>query len=203
LTPLTIPHGDFKAYLFDCDGTIVDSMPLHYVAWTKILAEYDCPFPEDQFYGLGGLPVERIFEMLNEQHGLSMPVRETALRKERMFMDLIHTVEGIPETLEHIHAQHGKIPFAVVSGSPRASVVASLETLGLLDKFDVLVCAGEYAHGKPSPEPFLKGAQLLGVAPEDCLVFEDAQPGIEAAKAAGMAYVRVPLPHERLAAAVR
>ncbi|MFC6645199.1 HAD family hydrolase [Granulicella cerasi] len=198
---LTIPQGDFDAYLFDCDGTIVDSMPLHYVAWHKMLAEYNCPFPEEQFYAYGGLPVETILEMLNEQHGLSMPVKQVAHEKELYYQGLVHTIDGIPMTIDHIHDKHGKIPFAVVSGSPRKSVVDSLEALGLLDKFEVLVCAGEYSKGKPHPEPFLKAAELLGVDPKRCLVFEDAQPGIDAAEAAGMQWVRVPLPKERLAAA--
>ncbi|MDE1154991.1 MAG: HAD family phosphatase [Acidobacteriaceae bacterium] len=199
---LMIPHGDFEAYLFDCDGTIVDSMPLHYLAWNKMLASYNCPFPEDQFYAYGGLPVETILEKLNEQHGLSMPVKQVAHEKELLYQNsLVHSLEGIPMTIEHIHDKHGKIPFAVVSGSPRKSVVDSLTALGLLDKFDVLVCAGEYSKGKPDPEPFLKAAHLLGVDPKKCLVFEDAVPGIEAAKAAGMQWVRVPLPSERLAAA--
>ncbi|MDE1162935.1 MAG: HAD family phosphatase [Acidobacteriaceae bacterium] len=200
-TKLTIPHGEFDAYLFDCDGTIVDSMPLHYVAWNKMLATYNCPFPEDQFYSLGGLPVETILHLLNEQHGLSMPVKEVAHEKELMYQEMVHTIDGIPMVIDHIHDKHGKIPFAVVSGSPRKSVVDSLKALGLLDKFEVLVCAGEYTKGKPDPEPFLKAAEMLGVDPKRCLVFEDAQPGIESAKAAGMQWVRVPLPSERLAAA--
>ena len=199
--PLQIPHGNFAAYLFDCDGTIVDSMPVHYIAWQKMLAPYNCPFPEEQFYGLGGLPVERILHMLNEQHGLSMPVREVAHAKELHYQGLMHTIEGIPEVLDEIHAHHGRIPFAVVSGSPRDSVIGSLKTLGILDKFETLVCAGDYTHGKPSPEPFLLAAERLNVDPKKCLVFEDAQPGIDAAIAAGMQYVRIPLPHERLAAA--
>ena len=194
---LDIPTGPFAAYLFDCDGTIVDSMPLHYIAWQRSLAEHGCPFPEEQFYAMGGLPVEVIIEALNEQHGLNMPAREMALEKEAFYQTLLHDLKGIPEVIEQVHAQHGNIPLAVVSGSPRESVVHSLNALGLLDKFDLLVCAGDYSQGKPSPEPFLMAAEKLGVDPTACLVFEDAQPGINAAIAAGMQYVRIPLPHER------
>jgi HAD superfamily hydrolase (TIGR01509 family) len=198
---LTIPEGTFTAYLFDCDGTIVDSMPLHYVAWKRALDEYGCPFPEEQFYALGGLPVEAVINVLNRQHNLHIPPAETALIKEAHYTEMLADLKAIPEVLDQIHAQHGKIPLAVVSGSTRESVESSLNTLGILDRFDTLVCAGDYVHGKPSPEPFLMAAQRLGVEPSACLVFEDAQPGIDSAIAAGMRYVRIPLPHERLAAA--
>ena len=199
---LTIPHGDFKAYLFDCDGTIVDSMPLHYVAWKRALDAHGCPFPEDQFYAMGGLPVEVVIEELNKQHGLSIPARETAVVKESYYTEMLPDLKAVPGVVEHIHEHHGRIPFAVVSGSPRESVINSLNMLGILDKFETLVCAEDYEKGKPNPEPFLLAAKHLGVDPKDCLVFEDAQPGIDAAKAAGMQYVRIPLPHERIKAAV-
>jgi HAD superfamily hydrolase (TIGR01509 family) len=197
---LTLPAGDFAAYLFDCDGTIVDSMPLHYIAWTQALAEYGCTdFTEEFFYSLGGVPVDGVVARINQRDGLSIPVAEFAHHKENLYYELIHQLQPVPEVLEVIHTQHGKLPFAVVSGSTRESVVKSLEALGILDLFDTLVCAGDYAHGKPSPEPFLLAAQRLHVAPERCLVFEDADIGIQSATAAGMASVRIAQPHERLA----
>ena len=103
----------------------------------------------------------------------------------------------MPEVLEHVDAQYGRIPFAVVSGSTRESVLASLGVLKLLDRFDTLVCAGDYKNSKPHPEAFLMAAARLGVAPETCLVFEDTDLGIQAATAAGMASVKVPPPWER------
>ena len=194
---LKLPDGRFGAYLFDCDGTIADSMPLHYVAWKTVLAEWDCEFPEEIFYAWGGMPVNEIISTLNARQGLRMPVEEVHRRKEALYFELLGQLKGVPEVLEHIEASHGKIPFAVVSGSTRDSVVASLESLGLLDKFDTLVCAGEYAKSKPDPEPFLMAAERLGVAARDCLVFEDTEMGIQAATAAGMASVKVPQPWER------
>jgi beta-phosphoglucomutase family hydrolase len=198
---LKLPEGNFKAYLFDCDGTIVDSMPLHYVAWKRALGEQGCPFPEERFYAWGGMPVRAIISALNEEHGLSMPLEQTAHVKEQYYTEMIEDLKVIPEVLAHIEDQHGKIPFAVVSGSTRDSVETSLSALGLLARFDAFVCAGDYAKGKPDPEPFLTAARLLGVKPEECLVFEDAETGVAAAKAAGMAVVKVPLPHERNAEA--
>ena len=198
---LKLPKGPFKAYLFDCDGTIADSMPLHYVAWTKVLNEWNCDFPEEKFYAWGGMPIVDILNTLNKEQGLNMPVPELMVQKEALYFELLHELQPIPEVLEHILESHGRIPFAVVSGSARDSVEKSLETLGILDKFDTLVCAGDYTNGKPDPEPFLLAAERLGVAPEDCLVFEDTEMGIQSATAAGMASVKILQPWERAALA--
>jgi HAD superfamily hydrolase (TIGR01509 family) len=194
---LKLPDGPFKAYLFDCDGTIADSMPLHYVAWKKALVEWNCEFAEELFYAWGGMPVTEIISSLNARHGLAMPVEEVERRKEHLYFDILPELKAVPEVLEHIELSHGKIPFAVVSGSTRDSVTRSLMTLGILDKFDTLVCAGDYVKSKPHPEPFLLAAERLGVAPGDCLVFEDTEMGIEAATAAGMASVKILQPWER------
>ncbi len=194
---LKVPGGEFKAYLFDCDGTICDSMPLHYIAWKTVLSEWNCEFSEDLFYAWGGMPVTEIIASLNDRHGLAMPVDHIQRRKEEMFYANLPLMKPVPEVLEHIHAQHGQIPFAVVSGSTHESVRASLSTLNLLDRFETLVCAGDYMRSKPHPEPYLMAAERLGIAPEECLVFEDTDMGIESATAAGMASVKVPAPWER------
>jgi HAD superfamily hydrolase (TIGR01509 family) len=194
---LPLPIGDFKAYLFDCDGTIVDSMPLHFIAWSKALGEFNCPFPEERFYQWGGMPIHEIIERLSEEHGIEMPVEELAIRKEAIYYESLPELKSVPEVVEHIEHSHGHKAFAVVSGGTRESVEASLSALGLRDKFDTLVCAGDYTRSKPDPEPYLMAAAQLGVAPDDCLVFEDTQMGIDAAEAAGMAWVRVPAPWER------
>jgi beta-phosphoglucomutase family hydrolase len=200
---LKLPEREFRAYLFDCDGTICDSMPLHYIAWTKVLATWGCEFDEELFYSWGGMPVKEIIASLNDRHGLAMPVEEVQRRKEEMFYANLPLMKAVPEVLEHIEAQHGQIPFAVVSGSTHDSVRASLRTLKLLDRFETLVCAGDYIRSKPNPEPFLMAADRLGIQPEHCLVFEDTDMGIEAATAAGMASVKVPAPWERVAAMAR
>ena len=191
---LELPAGDFDAYLFDCDGTIVDSMPLHYKAWKQILGEWNCEFSEERFYAWGGMPIVEIISTLNKEYGLSMPVETLAARKESLYFELLPDLRPVPEVVEHVLAMHGKIPFAVVSGSTRDSVVASLTALRLLDRFDALVCAGEYQNSKPHPEAFLLAAEKLGVAPNACLVFEDTDMGIQAATAAGMKSARVPPP---------
>lgn len=194
---LSLPAGDFKAYLFDCDGTVVDSMPLHFIAWRRALAEWGCTFTERQFYGWGGLPAVVVIETLNREQGLAMPAAQVADRKEKFYYELLPQLQPVPEVLAHVNEAFGRIPLAIVSGSTRESVVASLEALGILDRFATLVCAGDYTQGKPNPEPFLHAAERLGIAPAACLVFEDADPGIASAKAAGMAWVKVAPPWER------
>jgi len=194
---LRLPSGEFQAYLFDCDGTIADSMPLHYVAWKRVMGECGCEFSEEQFYAMGGMPIREIVATLNAQQGLRMAVEEVSQRKERLYLEMLPQLKPVPEVLEHIEEQQGRIPFTVVSGSTRDSVEASLRMLNLLERFATLVCAGEYRNSKPHPEPFLLAAARLGIAPDACLVFEDTDMGIQSAKAAGMAWVKVPPPWER------
>jgi beta-phosphoglucomutase family hydrolase len=194
---LKTPEGAFRAYLFDCDGTIADSMPLHYIAWKTALAEWGCTFDETLFYEWGGKPVHEIISTLNQMQGLNMPVAQVGERKENLYYEQLPNLKAVPEVLEQIEVHYGLIPLAVVSGSSRESVLNSLATLGLLDRFDTIVGAEDYARSKPAPDAFLMAAERLGVAPQDCLVFEDTELGIQAATAAGMASVRVPSALER------
>jgi HAD superfamily hydrolase (TIGR01509 family) len=194
---LTIPPGTFEAYLFDCDGTIADSMPLHFFAWTQALGEWNCTFGEDRFYAWGGMPSQEIIERLGREQRLDMPVGDVAARKEALYYEHLARLTAVPEVLEHIEATCGRIPLGVVSGSTRVSVETTLRTLNLLERFDTIVCAEDYSRGKPDPEPFLVAAARLGVPASACLVFEDTDLGIQAAERAGMAWVRVPPPWQR------
>ena len=194
---LELPPGPFAAYLFDCDGTIADSMPLHYRAWTEALAPYGCTFPEALCYAWGGRPVADILHDLARDQNLTLPIAHLTTHKEDLYLALLPELKPVPDVLEHILADHGSVPFAVVSGSTRESVEASLLTLDLAQYFPILVCAGEYTHPKPHPEPFLRAAQMLGVDPAQCLVFEDTDMGIQSGVAAGMSTVKVPDPQQR------
>ncbi len=201
--PLPLPEGRFSAYLFDLDGTVADSMPLHLRSWTQAVTEHGGTFPEELFYAWGGIPLPRTVEMLNERFGTALDPSIVVHRKEQLYLNMIAEVRPIASVLAHVEAQHGRIPFAIVSGSPRASIVATLKVLQLTEHFPVVVGAEDYMHGKPDPEPFLKAASLLGVAPAECLVFEDADAGIAAAEAAGMQWARVPVVRVSLADALR
>jgi HAD superfamily hydrolase (TIGR01509 family) len=121
-----------------------------------------------------------------------MPIAAVDERRDALFRQLLPQLAAVPEVLEHLDAAHRRIPCGVVSGGARDSVTASLSAVGLLERFDVVVCAGDYVNGKPDPESFLLAAQRLNVQPDHCLVFEDAELGIQAAAAAGMASVLVP-----------
>jgi beta-phosphoglucomutase family hydrolase len=191
---INIPEGPFGAYIFDCDGTLGDTMPLHYSAWCAALKEHDIDFPEALFYELGGVPTERIVEILNERHCYHLPVKETAAYKEELYLAGIEQIVPIEPVVEIVKQVHGKLPIAVASGGHRRIVTRTLTCLGIVDKFDVIICAEDYRNGKPHPDPFLAAAERLGVIPEKCLVFEDTNTGIEAARAAGMQWVLVPPP---------
>lgn len=189
---LELPEGDFRAYLFDLDGTVADTMPQHFVAWTATLADHGAAMSEELFYEWGGVPPLKVVSLLNERFGYTLDPETVMADKEARFLEGINDVQPIASVLAHIVAQHGRIPLAIVSGSPRANVERTLKVLGLTDRFDITVCAEDYTNGKPHPEPFLKAAELLHVEPRQCLVFEDADAGIASAKAAGMQWVRVP-----------
>jgi len=191
--PLPLPAGDFKAYLFDLDGTIADSMPAHFIAWTDALKAHGGAMSEQLFYELGGVPPLKVVKLLNERFGYTMDPEAVVGDKEAQYLLGVENIKPITSVLAHITAQYGKIPLAVVSGSPRENIVKTLTALGILDKFQVLVGAEDYTKGKPDPEPFLTAAKQLGIEPKDCLVFEDADAGIASAKAAGMCWVRVPI----------
>jgi HAD superfamily hydrolase (TIGR01509 family) len=191
---LTLPPGDFAAYIFDCDGTLADTMPTHYKAWCTALGEHARDFPEALFYELGGVPTSRIVEILNERHGHSLPVNETVAVKEALFLELSHEIAAIEPVVALARKYHGIKPLAVASGGHRRIVMNTLRALGIADLFQAIVCSEDYQRGKPSPDPFLEAALQLDVAPERCLVFEDTATGIAAATAAGMQSVLVPPP---------
>jgi beta-phosphoglucomutase family hydrolase len=191
---IKLPDGEFDAYIFDCDGTLADTMPLHYRAWLAALKEHNAEFPEALFYELGGVTTERIVELLNERHGHSMPVQETATYKDNLFVEMIPQILPIEPVVELVHQFHGVKPLAVASGGTREIVTKILGALGILRKFDAVVTAEDCRRGKPAPDPFLEAARRLGVTPARCLVFEDTTAGIAAAKAAGMKWVLVEPP---------
>ena len=190
---LPLPAGEFKAYLFDLDGTLSDSMPLHLRSWQRATREAGGDFPVELFWAWGGIPLTRTVEMLNERFGWGLDPVAVVHRKEQLFLGMIDDLKPIPSVLAHVRAQQGKLPMAIVSGSPHLTIARSLEVLGLAHSFDTVVGMEDYTHGKPAPEPFLVAATRLGIAPADCLVFEDAEAGFQSALAAGMELVKVPV----------
>jgi HAD superfamily hydrolase (TIGR01509 family) len=190
---LEIPDRQFAGYIFDCDGTLADTMPLHYRAWKRLVEEHGSFMSEKLFYELGGKPTAQILELLREEHGLNVSdVPAAAEQKEEYFLELIHEVKPIEPVLQIAKRLHTTVPLAVASGGFRRYVELTLDAIGIRQLFSVVVCAEDCARGKPFPDPFLEAARRLKVPPEDCLVFEDSRFGVQAAEAAGMQWVFVP-----------
>jgi HAD superfamily hydrolase (TIGR01509 family) len=180
-----------KALIFDCDGTLVDSMPWHFKAWRDTMNRYGILFSEERFYKLGGTPIKKIIELLALEAGRQLDIDQIAREKEEYYFTLIPRLKPRRHVLKIINDHLGLLPMALASGSSRASVRETLTYLNALHWFDTLVCAEDVAHHKPAPDIFLEAAKRLGVAPEACRVYEDSPLGIEAAKRAGMEAVDV------------
>ncbi len=186
-----IDLGKYSAFLFDCDGTIADSMPMHQIAWNKALAKWGAEISEGEHYLWAGRPTKVIVDLLNKDRGLNMDAEVVSADKEQAYFELMPKLKPVAAVAEVIRNYHGKVGFAVVSGSPRESVQKTLAQVQLAGKFDVILGAGDYLEGKPAPDCFLLAADRLKVPPAKCLVFEDADLGVEAAIRAGMGYIRV------------
>ncbi len=186
-----LPEHDFDAYIFDCDGTLADTMGLHYEAWRLALKPYDAELPENLYYAWGGRPTREIVEALNEMQGLSMDADVLVVVKEDLYHGLISHVQPIDSVVALARSMYGKKPMAVASGGGRVSVQKTLASLGLLELFVTIVTSEDYKFGKPAPDPYLEAARRLGMEPAQCLVFEDTEIGRQSASAAGMECVMV------------
>jgi beta-phosphoglucomutase family hydrolase len=190
---LLIPDREFSAYIFDCDGTLADTMPLHYRAWERIVAELGGSFPKELFYQWGGKPTAQILSLLRDEHALKVDdVQKAAERKEEYFLEMIDEVKPIDAVLQIARRWYGIKPMAVASGGFRRQIERTLDALGIRHLFNTVVCVEDYARGKPFPDPFLEAARRLNVLPAECVVFEDSPLGVQAAEAAGMQFVFVP-----------
>lgn len=191
---LQLPDRDFAAFIFDCDGTLVDSMPLHYIAWCESLAAHKAPFDftEERFYGFAGVREQDTVMILNQEYGSSIDPDSVAHEKSVRFMKHLSDIQEVRPVATVAREWFGRVPMSVASGSEPETVHACLTTTGLLALFQTIITPRDVKRGKPAPDMFLLAAERMGVKPEDCLVFEDGQSGLDAAKAAGMASVFVP-----------
>lgn len=189
-TNLTI-NPKAKGLIFDLDGTLADSMPIHYIAWKNAAARYGIDFTTELFMELAGIPLYPTVEKLNEIFGTNIDPREMGDIKEAEFEANMHLTPEIKVVTDLVRANHGKIPMAVGTGGARRLALKTLEIIGFKDYFDVLVSSEDVTNYKPHPETFLKCAEQMGVNPADCEVFEDGILGIQAALTAGMMVVDV------------
>ena len=190
---LDLPPGDFAGYIFDLDGTLIDTMPLHYRAWDAAMQHVGLrgPLDEELFYSLGGVPTLKVAELLAQHYGLTIDPHAVFHDKEARFTSMqaeAKLIEPVVAVARRVAQTH---PVAIASGGPRVVVRRSLELAGLDTLFKVVVSADDVVHGKPAPDMFLLAARQMGVVATNCLVFEDAEPGMRAAEAAGMKWVRV------------
>lgn len=180
-----------RGIIFDCDGTLVDSMPIHFLAWHRTMQRYGMELPEDRFYALGGMPSHRIIELLAAEQSVSVDAVHAAHEKEQAFLDLIHLLKPIEPVMAVARENRGRKPIAVASGGFRRIIHHQLELIECINWFDTIVTAEDTQRHKPEPDVFLEAARRLGVVAADCIVFEDADLGVEAAKRAGMKCIDV------------
>ena len=190
LTHLT--QGDYKAFLYDCDGTLADNMHSHKAAFVKVADNYNIALDDSIVDELAGWPTTEIALEIARRYKTEFDPQAFAQQKSTVYKEeFVSLTQPIPFVVEHLKRAHGKVKIGVVTGGSRATVSKTLRIIDVDQYLDVLVCAGETERGKPYPDPFLRAAELLGVKPEECLVFEDGDPGVRAAESAGMKWIRV------------
>lgn len=191
-----LPESGFDGIVFDCDGTLVDSMPSHFEAWCEALAAFGAEniLREDVFYAMGGRPTTDIVAEINVEYGLRLVPEEVALAKRSAFLRRLDQIGPVDEIVAFARMWRGRVPMAVATGGSRMVVEKTLQAVGISDLFDEVVTAEDVAVGKPAPDIYLEAAARLGVDPRRCLALEDAAAGIVAAQRAGMIVVVVPTP---------
>ena len=185
-------HHNYDGLIFDMDGTLADTMPTHFVAWSQSMAKHGIEFTEERFYALGGVPANKIIRMLAEEQGVEgVDADAVAEEKEALYLSLLGEVQPVlpVKAIAEFHREH--LPMAVATGSPKWAAEKILKALGIYEWFDAVVGADCVENSKPAPDVFLKAAELIGVDPKRCHAFEDTKLGIQAAEAAGMQVVDI------------
>jgi beta-phosphoglucomutase family hydrolase len=183
--------NEIKGLIFDCDGTLADTMPMHWRAWQVIAAKYKLHFPEDRFYSLGGVPSRDILQMLAREQNVTLNHIEAAHEKESAYLPLMMQVEPIHAVVEIARTNFGKIPMAVASGGTQPIIIGVLEHLKIRHLFDAVVTSEMVTNQKPAPDIFLEAAKRIGIEPKFCRAYEDTDLGMQAIRSAGMDAVDV------------
>lgn len=175
-----------KGLIFDIDGTLADTMPAHLEAWKEVASLYRFGFTDKMFWDWAGIPTFQIIEMINDLQGKSLDAAEITQKKEEIFLSLSSQIRPISATVDLVHAYHQQLPMSCGTGGIREVANHILEVLDLKDRFLAVVTADDVKKHKPDPETFVTCARHMGIAPSDCQVFEDGEPGLQAARAANM-----------------
>lgn len=176
----------YKGIIFDMDGTLVDSMGAHMKAWEMTCEHFGYPFDLDYMYSLGGVPTMKTAELLNQKFNKQLDPQQVGQFKKDSWLAMDHTPALVEDTYAIFSANLGKKKIAVGTGAERRGAKSILGHHNLLEKLDVLVTSSDVENGKPAPDTFLKAAEFMGLAPEQCVVFEDTDIGQQAATSAGM-----------------
>jgi beta-phosphoglucomutase-like phosphatase (HAD superfamily) len=180
-----------QGIIFDCDGTLADTMPLHWRAWQVIATRHRLRFPQDRFYSLGGVPSRDILKLLSLEQGITLDPLSVAREKEAEYLPLIAQVEPINTVVGVARENYGKIPLAVASGGTKSIIEQVLDHLDIRHLFQAIVTSEDVIHQKPAPDIFLEAARRIGVPPHLCRAYEDTDLGMRAIRAAGMEAVDV------------
>lgn len=182
---------EIKGIVFDCDGTLADTMPLHWKAWQAVTLKHGLVFPEDRFYSLGGVPSRDILQMLCREQGKELDCIAVSKEKEEEYLPFLPEVKPIDIVVAVAEANHGKLPMAVASGGMKHIIEQVLEHLKIRHYFDAIVTSEDVKNQKPAPDIFLEAARRIGVPAANCRAYEDTDLGMQAIRSAGMEAVDV------------
>lgn len=184
-------HHDYEGLIFDMDGTLADTMPTHFVAWTRSMQAHGIEFSEERFYALGGVPAVNVIDLLAGEQGVRVDAAKLAVEKEALFLELLEEVQPIlpVKAIAEFHREH--LPMAIATGSEKWVAEKILRALGIYEWFGAIVGGDCVENPKPAPDVYLRAAELIGVDPRRCHAFEDTQLGMDAARRAGMEVVDI------------
>ena len=190
---LKIPEGDFAGYIFDHDGTLSLSMHVHFDGWIHSYGKNggDFELTRELAQSYAGVGMHETVEIMNKRFGCSMDPQRVVADQEAYYLSHLSDVVPYAPVVDFAREIGKTHPISVASGGTRETVTRTMRAIGVLDWFEVIVTQEDVERSKPAPDIFLLAAEKMGVAPGDCLVFEDSHLGIEAATAAGMQSVLV------------
>jgi beta-phosphoglucomutase family hydrolase len=183
--------SEIKGLIFDCDGTLADTMPMHWRAWQEIATKYKLNFPEDRFYSLGGVPSPHILEMLSKEQNVELDPVAAGHEKENAYLPYLSAIQPVYAVVQIAKENYGKVPMAVASGGTQKIIVQVLEQLKILHLFKAVVTCEMVKLQKPAPDIFLEAARRIGIEPQFCRAYEDTDLGVQAIRSAGMEAVDV------------
>jgi HAD superfamily hydrolase (TIGR01509 family) len=181
-TPPMAPPDGTRALLFDCDGTLVDTLGLYRICWRQVFGRHGFEMTDEWFATWAGHTIEPFVRAALPDADVAAVEREGI----DLFLESTHLLEPLAHVVEVARAYHGRLPMAVVSGGPRPAVLASLDAVGITGLFDLIVTVTDVANGKPAPDAYLAAMDALGVEAVDCVAYEDTATGFAAAEAAGI-----------------